>query len=210
MNYHAHYRKLIDRAKFRVLVGYAERHHIVPRCMGGDNAVENLVWLTAEEHYCAHLLLVKMFPGHHRLVHAAHMMTVSRLPGRFGNKGYGWLRRKNAEAISISMKGKKRAPFTSEHIARLTLANKARKHTAEQHEKIAAKRRGTKMSDETRAKMAVARLGNKNRLGIKHDQATKERIAASLLGKRRGPMSADHRAKISEAKKAKFAAMRAS
>lgn len=47
MNYAAHYERLIERAKNRVLEGYRERHHILPRCMGGTNAPDNLVDLTA-------------------------------------------------------------------------------------------------------------------------------------------------------------------
>ena len=34
--------------------GYKERHHIVPRCMGGTNDNDNLIDLYAEEHYIAH------------------------------------------------------------------------------------------------------------------------------------------------------------
>lgn len=39
---------------------YYESHHIVPKCLGGDNSKLNLVLLTAREHYIAHLLLVRM------------------------------------------------------------------------------------------------------------------------------------------------------
>ena len=59
MNYEAHYNKLIARGQNRELEDYKEKHHIVPRCMGGSNKKENLVYLTAEEHYVAHQLLVK-------------------------------------------------------------------------------------------------------------------------------------------------------
>src|SRR5574343_393799 len=36
---------------------YYENHHILPRCMGGNNDNANLVLLTAREHYIAHKLL---------------------------------------------------------------------------------------------------------------------------------------------------------
>lgn len=39
---------------------YFESHHIVPRCLGGNNKKDNLVLLTAKEHYICHLLLIKM------------------------------------------------------------------------------------------------------------------------------------------------------
>ena len=39
---------------------YWEKHHIIPRCIGGSDKKENLVWLTAREHYIAHWLLTKI------------------------------------------------------------------------------------------------------------------------------------------------------
>lgn len=36
---------------------YMEHHHIIPKCMGGSDKDENLIWLTAEEHYIAHKIL---------------------------------------------------------------------------------------------------------------------------------------------------------
>lgn len=42
---------------------YYESHHIMPRCLGGDNKKTNLVLLTAKEHYICHLLLIKMTEG---------------------------------------------------------------------------------------------------------------------------------------------------
>ena len=50
MNYQAIYNNLIERGKNRNLEGYCERHHIIPRCMEGNNDSENLVKLTAREH----------------------------------------------------------------------------------------------------------------------------------------------------------------
>lgn len=43
----------------RVLDCYTEKHHIIPKSMGGSNKKYNLVILTAREHYIAHLLLTK-------------------------------------------------------------------------------------------------------------------------------------------------------
>lgn len=39
---------------------YYERHHIIPRCIGGEDHVNNLVLLTAREHFLCHWLLTKM------------------------------------------------------------------------------------------------------------------------------------------------------
>lgn len=40
---------------------YCELHHIIPKSLGGINNNENLVLLTAREHYICHCLLVKHF-----------------------------------------------------------------------------------------------------------------------------------------------------
>lgn len=56
------YYKIISNAQSRELSNlvYTERHHIIPRCFGGSNAKDNLIKLTAREHFICHLLLVKM------------------------------------------------------------------------------------------------------------------------------------------------------
>jgi hypothetical protein len=104
MNYEKIYDNLIARAASRVTEGYVEKHHIVPRCLGGTNAKENIANLYPEEHYLAHLLLVKIYPSNHKLIRAAHMMTVNSNTTRRSNKSFGWLRRQNAIAMSEQMK----------------------------------------------------------------------------------------------------------
>lgn len=42
---------------------YYENHHIIPRSIGGTNSKDNLVLLTAKEHYVCHRLLLKMVEG---------------------------------------------------------------------------------------------------------------------------------------------------
>jgi len=95
MNYEQHYTRLIERAKSRPkITGYTEVHHIIPRCLGGDNSPDNLVRLTPEEHYVAHQLLVKLHPEHDGLVWAAIQMTRLSNGQRANNKIYGWIRKK--------------------------------------------------------------------------------------------------------------------
>ena len=44
---------------------YYERHHITPKFMGGTDDKENLVLLTAKEHFICHLLLTKFVSEEH-------------------------------------------------------------------------------------------------------------------------------------------------
>lgn len=78
MNYQKIYDQIVERARFRNLDGYRERHHVLPRCMGGDDSPENLVELTAREHFICHWLLTKIHPRgrmHHKAIHAFAMMA---------------------------------------------------------------------------------------------------------------------------------------
>ena len=112
MDYHKIYNELIEKRKQYTPKGYVERHHILPKCVGGGDESENLVPLTPEEHYLAHQLLVKMHPDNHRLALAASMM----IPKRKSNKLYGWLRRRTAIAISqtvVDQVGEKNSQYGS-------------------------------------------------------------------------------------------------
>lgn len=61
MNYRKNYDTLILKAKNRINGnGYFERHHILPKSLGGIDTDSNLVYLTAREHYLAHWLLFKI------------------------------------------------------------------------------------------------------------------------------------------------------
>lgn len=61
-NFKEEYDKLIENAKKENRSkgkNYYELHHIIPKSLGGSNNKENLVLLTAEEHFRAHYLLWK-------------------------------------------------------------------------------------------------------------------------------------------------------
>lgn len=163
MNYKAHYDRLIQRARNRVLEGYVERHHVLPKCMGGSDAIDNLVQLTAEEHYVAHQLLCKMHPAVRGLAFAAQAMTCRR-PGRgTPNKLYGWIRRRYAQAqrgrvkseqerANIAEAGRNRAPRVFSEQARENMAAARRKtweqrRAAGEHLLIAQKTKVTRLEN---------------------------------------------------------------
>lgn len=160
MNYEAHYNTLIERAKNRLLECYTERHHIVPRCMGGGNDAENLVRLTAEEHYVAHQLLVKIHPGNHKLIYALVAMTNLDAWGhRSKNRQYAWTKAKLAEVASKKRKGK-----TYEEIYNNpNMANEIRKKASERMKGnrntlgMEPWNKGKPWSEETKQKMATAK-----------------------------------------------------
>jgi hypothetical protein len=67
---------------------YYEAHHIVPKCMGGTGTVaqykthENIVLLTAREHFVAHKLLLKIYPESKKLKFAFNGMCNQKAPNQ--------------------------------------------------------------------------------------------------------------------------------
>lgn len=60
MNYAKIYEQLISNAKINPFSGYTEKHHIAPKCMGGGDTFDNIVSLSARQHFIAHWLLYKI------------------------------------------------------------------------------------------------------------------------------------------------------
>ena len=81
------YWNIIEKSKKRILPidMYKEKHHIIPRSLGGSNLKENLIELTAKEHFICHLLLIKMVNGkdRYRMVYAAMQMTMINKRDRY-------------------------------------------------------------------------------------------------------------------------------
>ena len=81
MNYQRIYDELISAAELRGWIkhasedAYTETHHKIPKCMNGSDNVDNLVELSAREHYIAHWLLYKIHKSP-RLAHAWALMCV--------------------------------------------------------------------------------------------------------------------------------------
>lgn len=111
MNYKRAYDCLIGKAKERswsksTAPCYVELHHVVPKCLGGCDDLTNLVYLSAREHFVAHLLLVKVYPTNNKLVYAAHMLTRgSQKHNRVSNREYQWLKERRSIAFSNLFKG---------------------------------------------------------------------------------------------------------
>lgn len=78
MNYDRIYSEIILNRKCNPYIGYTEKHHIVPRSLGGSNKTENIVKLSAREHFICHWLLVKIHKNdkinYSRMVKAFSMM----------------------------------------------------------------------------------------------------------------------------------------
>ena len=66
---------LETRGRFACGNEYHERHHIVPKCMGGTDDKDNLIDLFAREHFIAHKLLAQENPEKTGLIYAWSCMA---------------------------------------------------------------------------------------------------------------------------------------
>jgi hypothetical protein len=102
------YFNIIQFAKKRNIINvYFEKHHIVPKSLGGDNSSNNIVKLTAKEHYIVHHLLTKMTKGDSKLkmVNAFWYMTNIK-PNKLTPKQYQIIKSLASETHSILVKNK--------------------------------------------------------------------------------------------------------
>ena len=67
---------LETRGRFNCDDNYHEKHHILPKCLGGKDDEENLIDLFAREHFIAHKLLACENPDIEELVYAWWMMSM--------------------------------------------------------------------------------------------------------------------------------------
>lgn len=78
MDYQKIYNQIVEKAKNRMLEGYKEKHHIIPKCLGGNNDKDNLIELTAREHFLCHMLLCEIYPNENKLKHALFLMAIGK------------------------------------------------------------------------------------------------------------------------------------
>lgn len=187
------YYQIIERAKSRKLEGYKEKHHIIPKCLGGLDITTNLVELTAREHFLCHKLLVIIYPSNSKLKFALWAMCNwrSKKHNRYSpsSKVYEQIKkefikmakgRKKPDGFSEKMskvhKGKKCSKETKEKMSSSTLGVK--KHTEESKEKLRQYRTGKVISEETRKKISDSNKGKK------HTEEQNKKSSEKLKGRK--------------------------
>ena len=183
------YFNIINRAKSRVLGGYTEKHHIIPRSLGGSDDLDNLVKLTAKEHYIVHLLLPYMVV---ELSHRKKMWGALRCMSKMIYKTH----RRYLGSARFYEKAKEHIDFGA--------GNRGRVQTLEERQKRAASQKGRICSEETKSKIGIANSKNTGRTpwnkGVKgykvHSEEAKKRMSQERKGK---PKSEQARANMKTA-----------
>lgn len=131
---------------------YTEKHHIIPRSLGGNNSVSNLVKLTAKEHFVCHRLLTKMVcedAAKIKMHNAAFQMTINssnQTRYKITSRTYEVLKRNKSKAMMGNTYG--RRPMLEETKQKISEAkkgksvNKGKKISAEQKEKLSVALKG--------------------------------------------------------------------
>ena len=155
--YEKWYAAITNRAKTRLLESYTESHHIKPRSLGGDDSLDNLVQLTAREHFICHWLLTKFTSGDDRvkMLNALRMMRAEnpnqkRYKTKITARVYEHLKKEYSIIQSIERKGAGNGMF-------------GKKHTEEAKEKIRKAHLGSKLTDEQIEKVRQSKLGKKRK-----------------------------------------------
>lgn len=176
MNYQNIYDNLINKCVVRnwskkSAPCYTEKHHVLPKCLGGTNESTNLVVLSAREHYIAHLLLAKIHGG--KLWYALKVMSnngESRGVTKITGSMYEKARSKISKLMSAVNTGRVRSDETKALISKNhSKCWLGRKHTEEFKAETSNRQKGSKnhnygkkASEETRAKMSKIRTGRKH------------------------------------------------
>ena len=176
--YELWYKQITDRGQQRKLEQPYEKHHIIPKCFGGDNTKSNITILTAREHFVCHWLLTKIYKDgekHWQMLNAIRIM-----------------RAENANQRRYNTK------ITSRVYAKLK-----EEYTILQREKVSGPNNGMfgrKQTEEARRKISEANSGDKN--PAKRPEVA-EKISTTMLGRTREAFSEEWKQKMSLAKKDK-------
>jgi hypothetical protein len=186
------YEQIVVRSQLRTLPVdvYVERHHIIPRSIGGNNSKSNLVVLTAREHFICHWLLIKMLsPGIER---SKMFRALSLMKAKTKDQ------HRYTSPIT-SRVYEKIKPEVSKH---QTILMTGRVPTESHRKKMSEALKGRKQSEEHRKNSSLARIGKP---GHKWTEEQKEKYL-TRIEEQGGPMiskshSIEARQKMSKSQK---------
>jgi hypothetical protein len=188
------YFSIINKAKNRILDGYQEKHHIIPQSLGGSNDKDNIISLTAREHFICHLLLTKIVEGKDKskMYQASWMMasTVGKGQDRYkvNNRTYEFLRLKMSEVKKsmttwnkgVSPSDETRLKLRAASISKLVASGKITQDEADYRNSLPLqeiKRYNKRKPKEPKV------LKGRSKGGWKWSDEDKERLSAQRIGR---------------------------
>jgi hypothetical protein len=157
------YESIIAKAQMRVNNDgqYFEKHHIIPKSIGGTDTSENLVKLTPKEHFVCHMLLPKMTIGENR----GRMIKAAWMIATMGNKYQKRVKVKSRKYCQLKdlwiKEGGLNKPKSEEHKRNISIS-KTNPSVSTRLKMSAARKAQTGLqtrSDDTKAKMSSWQKG---------------------------------------------------
>ena len=182
-----------------------ERHHIVPRSLGGGDEKSNIAFITAREHFICHWLLTKIYPTgeeHWKMINAFRMMRAEnpnqqRYKTRITSRVYENLK-KEYSALQSKRKSGINNPMYGDKFFRSELGKQRQREAVsgknngakqdQARKKITESKQGKKrqpFSDEWIANLAKSKQGKNNpRYGVAVSEETKAKMRAKASGRK--------------------------
>ena len=162
--YNSYIERILEkRANVKDADNYQEKHHIIPKCMNGEDSADNIIFLYAQEHYYAHKLLALENPEIEKLQYAWWNMCHCQ-------NGYNNQRKYEISAEEYAE-------------ARNRFSNYFSKNFSGEN----AYWFGKNQSEESKKKRSESELGDKNPMyGKHHTEEVKKYISQLNKGKRTG------------------------
>lgn len=169
------FQQFSSRKEAKETLGYVEGHHILPKAfkMGGEKDKENIVFLTAREHFIVHMLLIKMIGGEikHRmsssLIYMSNKTSMSSI---------------TYETVRILYS--KYHPSKTESARRIvSQQHKGKVRSEEDKRKQSESTKGRSKSEDHRRKIGEAQKGDKHHMfGKNHSPESKQKISNANSG----------------------------
>lgn len=171
---------------------YYEKHHVLPKSIFPEyeKLPENLVLLTAREHFLAHYLLTKIYKNgqnHKKMIYAFNRITHKQAKKCINRKVYinSRLYEKSKIEFSEIMRNKMTGREVTDHF-RKAVGNSKKGNNNKSHKMKGLNHwnTGTKRSEESKRKMSEkARDRESNRKGKHHSEETLKKISQTSKGR---------------------------
>ena len=206
------YKEFIDnilttRGRFACGDEYKERHHIVPRCIGGTDDKDNLIDLYAKEHFEAHRLLALENPDIKGLTYAwwamAHLKDKNQDRVKISAEEYEEVKKNYSKMLSKQNTGSGNPMFGVHRFGKYNpmygkhLSDEAKEKLSNSKKGKPSWNKGKQLSESTKEKLRIANIGKR------HSEESKKKMSESRKGERNWNygkhLSKETKRKISEA-----------